>query len=172
MKVKKILKQTAKKDLESLKSERDQEVLDNLKSAVKYKRLTRRDEEGNALIGDLACIFKGTHLHKAVNRLAELEDKIERGEIFEFPCLPDDKVYAVTMGGCKGKDQDDCFNQNSDCRSCKYSNWIIQEGICESIELYKENINICLLNGDICRSDEVFKDKDQAEARLKEIQGN
>jgi hypothetical protein len=58
-----------------------------------YKRLTERDEFGNAdIIGlDSHELAGGLHfdelnkLTSALNRFAELEDKIERGELVEVP---------------------------------------------------------------------------------------
>lgn len=58
-----------------------------------YKRLTERDEFGNAdIIGVDSMKLQGCLTFeeliistKALNRLAELEDKIESGKLVEFP---------------------------------------------------------------------------------------
>lgn len=56
---------------------------------MKYERITERDEYGNADIIDVNMVALCSHLTfadmnrvtEALNRLAELEDKIERGEL-------------------------------------------------------------------------------------------
>lgn len=60
---------------------------------MKYERITERDEYGNADIIDVNMVALCSHLTfadmnrvtEALNRLAELEDKIERGELVEAP---------------------------------------------------------------------------------------
>lgn len=70
---------------------------------MSYKRLTERDEFGNAdIIGvDSELLYselsftEANALTKAFNRLAELEDKIEQGKMLELPCKVGDKVYYI-----------------------------------------------------------------------------
>lgn len=60
---------------------------------MKYERLTKRDEFGNADVIDVDEVALYSHLTfadmnrvtEALNRLAELEDKIERRELVELP---------------------------------------------------------------------------------------
>ena len=60
---------------------------------MKYERITERDEYGNADIIDVNMVALCSHLTfadmnrvtEALNRLAELEDKIESGELVEVP---------------------------------------------------------------------------------------
>ena len=60
---------------------------------MKYERLTERDEFGNADVIDVDEVALYSHLTfadmtrvtEALNRLAELEDKIERRELVELP---------------------------------------------------------------------------------------
>ena len=68
-----------------------------------YKRLTERDEFGNADIIGLSTeklyselCFSETHLlTKALNKLAELEDKIESGEI-DYVAYKDKEIARLT----------------------------------------------------------------------------
>lgn len=67
-----------------------------------YKRLTERDEYGNADIIGLSTekLFGELYfdeinlLTKALNKLAFLEDKIENGTLVELPCKVGDTVYS------------------------------------------------------------------------------
>lgn len=67
------------------------------------KRLTERDEFGNADIigvdsGELQGNLGFKELNRvtcALNRLAELEDKLESGQAFELPCKVGDTIYVV-----------------------------------------------------------------------------
>lgn len=60
-----------------------------------YKRLTERDVFGNADIIDLSteklyselCFAETNLLTKTLNRLAELEDKLENGTLVELPFI-------------------------------------------------------------------------------------
>ena len=70
---------------------------------MKYERITERDEYGNADIIDVDMLEMFGHLTftdlfrvtKALNRLAELEDKIEDSTLVELPCKIGDKLYYV-----------------------------------------------------------------------------
>lgn len=68
------------------------------------KRLTKHYDDGRAYL----CIKTKAKGHegtaeaqtKAINRLAELEDKLESGLLIEIPCKMDDNVYYITpLGG-------------------------------------------------------------------------
>lgn len=73
---------------------------------MKYTRLTKRDKFGVIALCN-ACPRKGTErctaeetdgmccINEQQNRLAELEDKIEQGKMFELPCKVGDTVYYV-----------------------------------------------------------------------------
>ena len=60
---------------------------------MKYERLTKRDEFGNADVIDVDTVALCSHLTfadlyrvtEALNRLAEIEDKIESGQLVELP---------------------------------------------------------------------------------------
>lgn len=63
-----------------------------------YKRFTERTKHGIAVLDSgerfvLSC--GGYATTKALERLAELEDKIENGTLVELPCKVGDKVYEV-----------------------------------------------------------------------------
>ena len=63
-----------------------------------YKRLTERTKHGIAVLDSgerfvLSC--GGYATTKALNRLAELEDKIENGTLVELPCKVGNVVYEV-----------------------------------------------------------------------------
>ena len=58
-----------------------------------YKRLTTKCEVGIGLTETSGNIVND--YEKVVNRLAELEDKIENGTLIEFPCKVGEKVYCV-----------------------------------------------------------------------------
>lgn len=63
-----------------------------------YKRLTERTKHGIAVLDSgerfvLSC--GGYATTKALNRLAELEDKIENGTLVEPPCKVGDTIYEV-----------------------------------------------------------------------------
>lgn len=63
-----------------------------------YKRLTERTKHGIAVLDSgerfvLSC--GGYATTKALNRLAELEDKIENGTLVELPCKVGDTATAV-----------------------------------------------------------------------------
>ena len=63
-----------------------------------YKRLTERTKHGIAVLDSgerfvLSC--GGYATTKALNRLTELEDKIENGTLVESPCKVGDTIYEV-----------------------------------------------------------------------------
>ena len=64
---------------------------------MEYKRLTQRIEGAvvikNAHGHDIS--FFGETINKALDRLAELEDKIEQGTFIDLPCKVGDTVYCV-----------------------------------------------------------------------------
>lgn len=60
---------------------------------MELQRLTEREENGTVSI---SC-----ELTEVIQRLAELEDKIEEGRIIELPCKVGDTVYRL-LGKCDG----------------------------------------------------------------------
>ena len=66
------------------------------------KRLTKKGENGQWCIdGNLvnqrqdACFVFADALELVINRLAELEDKIENGTLIELPCKVGGRVYKI-----------------------------------------------------------------------------
>ena len=81
-----------------------------------YKRLTERTKHGIAVLDSgerfvLSC--GGYATTKALNRLAELEDKIENGTLMELPCKIGDVMYEVIEGMPiqEWKIESICFNK-------------------------------------------------------------
>lgn len=66
-----------------------------------YERLTKWEVEGCASVKGCSPIDKDTA--NAINRLCDLEDKIEQGKIVELPCKVGDKVYRIWSVGKHGK---------------------------------------------------------------------
>lgn len=70
---------------------------------MKYERLTERDEDGIAVYKqkcDADNFEENLYIHAqregaVVNRLAELEDKIENGTLRFIPCKVGDKFYGI-----------------------------------------------------------------------------
>lgn len=67
-----------------------------------YKRLTKRTKHGIAVLDSgerfvLSC--GGYATTKALNRLAELEDKIENGTLVEIPCKEGTTIYHLYKAG-------------------------------------------------------------------------
>lgn len=110
------------------------------------------------------CYAKGLHFSnqfteeesdEMIKRLAELEDKIEKGELVKLPCKMGDRVYYI-----------DEYIAEFDK---------VEEYMVEKIEIVKDGIRLWF--GDNVGyaltenfGKEVFLDKAQAEARLKELQ--
>lgn len=104
------------------------------------ERLTKRGERvsQNALLG------------QAINRLSELEDKLESGQMLELPCRVGDSIYTVYL------DDDNEFK--------------IAETQCIGFNIREGDIEI--ITGFCCYDTYrygKFTDKAQAEARLKEL---
>ena len=125
-----------------------------------YKRLTERDEYGNADIIGLSTekLFGELYfdeinlLTKALNKLAFLEDKIENGTLVELPCKVGDTVYWVMdMNIFTYKVKGFSYNCNDDMGL----RLILQE-IEPSVSFYLGK--------------RLFFTKTEAEARLKELQ--
>lgn len=62
---------------------------------MKYKRLTTKDEEGNWQVWEDDYSHPFEALQVAIDRLAELEDKIEQGTLIELPFKVGDTVYRI-----------------------------------------------------------------------------
>ena len=62
-----------------------------------YKRLTTKDEEGNWQVWEDDYSHPFEALQVAIDRLAELEDKIEQGTLVELPFKPGKNLYYVNV---------------------------------------------------------------------------
>ena len=129
-----------------------------------YKRLTTKCEVGIGLTETSGNIVND--YEKVVNRLSELEDKIENGTLYDFPFRIGQEVYIV----------------------CDWDIGEAVKGIITEIELTtnkngtfhriyvdhkyifsKTNPNVVKYRY-IFMAEELFTDKTKAEARLKELQ--
>lgn len=138
---------------------------------MKYERLTTKDETPCANCSGIGWCKRDCGNKKRYDRLAELEDKIESGKMSDFPYgekvwvidYDDDIVSYVCVGGNNnflflsptvyaGKDittPEELCNYYADC--------YMEDGDGTDIVIFPRN--------------KCFTDKSQAEARLKELQG-
>lgn len=123
-----------------------------------YKRLAKvhiaKDGDGSGFETGTKWVEKLSQDGDILHRLAELEDKIENGTLFELPCKAGDIVYRIWT----------------------YSNGgYVQDYTIVEIEIYEDEILLFddsdnqIQITDIGKT--VFLTKDQAEARLKELKG-
>ena len=138
-----------------------------------YKRLTYR---ANGVLHSRA--ISDTDL---LRHLAELEDKIESGRLVELPCKVGDTVYGVGFTGCmqlyastekeKRKIFNECVKMDGDCKKCKYGFPAIEKFVCTQIQLCDDKYTYIVgKRYETYRPDDVFLTKEEAEARLKELQ--
>ena len=114
---------------------------------------------------------------KPMQRLQELEDKIESGEILKPPCKVRDTVFVIVpfCHNCKYDNGDHCYCKNKSkdkivkmtVRSIRYDymGYVLTEDMGNSmgtLSLYCYQRNF---------GKKWFFDKQQAEARLKELKG-
>lgn len=136
-----------------------------------YERLTIKRNSKNYIKtpvdGIHACLFISNRLGKyeyttgnAIDRLAELEDKIENGTLVELPCKVGDRVYAIFQ---------DYGNKND------YA--FFKEKV-DEIRIMKKGIYVCLSCGENFHEERnadqfgvtLFTTKEAAEAKLKKLQ--
>ena len=126
---------------------------------MEYKRLTCKNaiKENCVLLSEEFCMnakdlmshTKPEIMQKAIDRLAELEDKIENRTLIELPCKVGDKVFSIWAG--IGQDytiKDDIV-------------WYLT--VRHNLYITTDYIEDGLLGA------EVFLTKEQAEAKLKEL---
>lgn len=120
-----------------------------------YKRLTKvhiaKDGDGSGFETGTKWVEKLSQDGDILHRLAELEDKIENGTLFELPCKVGDKFWWVN----------------------EYRPTLrIEEYEVLAISIEKDNkIYLGFGLGHISsKSDEIYFTKEKAEARLKELQ--
>lgn len=153
----------------------------------KYKRMTERDEWGNADIigvdsGNLQGNLMGDEFNRvtlALNRLADLEDKIDSGMMIELPCKVGDTLYKICPQGSHIKygDMWDGKIVQKPCQRCPWNG-------CRCFDIgYQKDMKEHIVQGREMKNLESiiqilpyigsiwFTDKSQAEARLKELRG-
>lgn len=111
------------------------------------KNLSLRDEWGYSYI---------------YNRLAELEDKLESGQLVEFPCKIHDTLYTHKKVFGKWKIEEiECWGFHSDGRNILFID-------CQNARTASSNSLRAFRVEDFGKT--VFTNKSQAKARLKELQ--
>lgn len=124
---------------------------------MEYERLTKRNEQGNAVkVKNSRETYVCTILEEEakfdaeiLNRLAELEDKIENRTLIELPCKVGDTIYWLT------------------------SNNEIVEAVVSRIRINKYGVVFDVFEGGCEYSmfnTEFFKTKAEAEQKLKELE--
>lgn len=148
------------------------------------ERLTKRDRYGHAYtnetIYDRGMTSKdGVHFEKhyfengtsaydgkPIDRLCDLEDKIEQGKLLELPCRVGDKVYRIWSVGKHGKSIAEFVVTN--VSQIMENTWVIRyqkqaKSLYAIPTIYQCNFN------DIGKT--VFLDRASAEAKLREMKG-
>ena len=140
---------------------------------MNYERLTRKADDGTpyfdgCLCGDLESdCGLCPYWESGINRLAELEDKIEQGTLKEIPCNVGDTLYTNRRW------QGDYMRE----KDAPYPIKVVFIGINNSEEMGGGLINVVNEKGrmwqfsfnDIGKT--VFLTREEAEKRLKELQG-
>ena len=117
----------------------------------------------------------------ALKELAELKEKLESGRLVELPCKVGDTVYGVGFTDCMrrhvstDKEQrrifNECVKMDADCKKCKYGIPAIKKFVCTQIQLCDDKYTYIVgKKYENYRPDDVFLTKEEAEARLKELQ--
>ena len=130
-----------------------------------YKRLTKRVNGIAAKIKTSTSDYVGTIYEEEqvlqqeiIERLAELEDKLEEGTLVELPCKVGDTVYSVDFIFSDGYE----FDKKGHEKAVHSSGWKIIK-----TEVTEKNIyRIC----DMYVSGKIFETREAAEARLKELE--
>lgn len=115
-----------------------------------YKRLTEKTKLGTYIIGDDRPI---------IQRLGELEDKIEQGRLIELPCKVGDTIYEVIKGFPIKEWEVNAFRINGTS---------LDECV---INVYKQEIGMLWKFWCSDFGEKLFSTKAKAEAKLKELRG-
>ena len=126
---------------------------------MNYERFTKRAENGKPYFdGCLSCDLESdcglcSYFESGINRLAELEDKMEQGTLIELPCKVGDTVYLV--------------HRDKPIIEC----WTVTQFSVEEAGLWLHIRNEKLLSAVIhSKSRGVCFTREEAEKRLKELQ--
>ena len=124
---------------------------------MKYERLTICMPNGECRVSETKFNSEEAK-QKAINRLAELEDKIEDGTLIELPCKIGDTVYRL-HGKCAG---DSCpYNGEYGQWRCLYKGKRRCDAFVDEIPFNLSNLS------DIGKH--IFLTREEAEARLKKL---
>lgn len=134
-----------------------------------YKRMTERDEWGNADIigvdsGNLQGNLMGDEFNRvtlALNRFADLEDKIESGMLVELPCKVGDTVWVINAWME--------FGDRTKGEPYFVTRYELVEGKATGVEIYGSDCRIMQNAPRHGVQLYVFTSKVQAETRLKEL---
>lgn len=131
---------------------------------MEYKRVTERNDKSEAIYKtktNADSIVENFKIHairegEVLDRLAELEDKIENGTIIELPCKVGKEIYYISMIWRDGNFIGEIYKAN-------VSGFYISDGfiqIEDDIIYHYHNYG-----------EEVFLTKAEAEAKLKYLKG-
>ena len=135
---------------------------------MEYKRLTDKNDLYWALQETKLSAEVGIYLTDCLNRLAEIEDKIEQGTLIELPCKVGDTVYWVW----------DEYNDITKEQILSIEEWKVDRIQINENDWSVRGVDKPLENGDIpffwCHSSRYkiywFLTREEAEKRLKELQ--
>lgn len=130
-----------------------------------YERLTKWEVDGCASVN--GCSPLDNDMANAINRLCELEDKIEQGKLLELACNVGDKVYRIWSVGKHGKSIAEFVVTN--VSQIMENIWVIRyqkqaKSLYSTPTIYQCNFN------DIGKT--VFLDRAEAEAKVREMEGD
>ena len=125
---------------------------------MKYERLTIRHPNSNYIgVTETKQIPQTRESNMIINRLAELEDKIENGTLVELPCKVGDEIWEIIQSP----------NGNFISREIIGDFWITEDGIVARTGLYTtDSIEIEEFGKT------VFLTKAEAEQKLKELEND
>lgn len=141
---------------------------------MKYERLTKRTENGYAMYANRnktnfdnvyeAYNTLNKEYAQLLDRLAELEDKIEAGTLVELPCKVGDTVWLVKYLTCDGTLPVKVFDE-----------WTIKSIVLTKYGMVFSGTHEGTDDFRLFDEDEYkvnwFTNREQAEARLKELRG-
>lgn len=141
-----------------------------------YKRITKRTTGGKVCIP----FNNEFYITQAYERLAELEDKLESGLLLDLPCKVGDTLYRICPQGAHIK-YGEMWDGKIVQRPCQRCPWEgcgcydigYQKDMKEHIVQPREMKNLAAIVQIIPYLGKIwFTTKEQAEARLKELQGD
>lgn len=125
-----------------------------------YKRLTIKDEEYGNYVDNkgselnkpkVAVSFNGKIHGAVIDRLAELEDKLENGTLVELPCKVGDTVWYIKNYG--------------------FGRYIVEDMEVAGFNFSKYENTIWVVGKYDEETSHIYKTKAEAEQKLKELRG-